>query len=560
MKKLITAVALLAVALVCGAWSFGNVRIGQFRKAIPYSGIVYTTNTWTTNQTLGDVANSHNGRIGCMLVPRENIYVTAIGRWKINGNSQVHQLNIVDIENTNIVASGSVDLSSGDAGFVYFTLTNECILYAGRSYALWSYETSGGDYWYDSATVLENTDVAYSSNALYGLAGAYEPYGFVGGSNHCYGPVNFKYANVSIAPWKNPSLVLFAEAQSVAGSAGASVTSLPDQSPNNVAINDENNGHQFILTNNIAELNGKKWMIDNGTNRLRVFAPTVVQPYSVFVVMRDNEADTRNAFVLEGLSQIVQNVIGATWVYCGQSSYVTQVPQATWTLVEIKFNGASSEFWTNGVNSGTFNPGTADLANFKLGARWNTDEAGIYGGYAALSIYGNLSDDSRALIRNYYRTNYALPIPVTNSFIASTPSGTTRNDFYGWVGGVFKTPSYGLVVNGLGRWVLSGNSQAHTIKLRKVSDYSLVATATCNTSGASAGWLKVPIDEVTLSGNTEYVIYSEEGGIDLWYDTQAYTTSIGLLKNAAHDEDDNEVKNDSAGQMFGPVNFWYRIP
>lgn len=35
MKKLITATALLAIAIVCGAWSFGNVRIGQFRKAAP---------------------------------------------------------------------------------------------------------------------------------------------------------------------------------------------------------------------------------------------------------------------------------------------------------------------------------------------------------------------------------------------------------------------------------------------------------------------------------------------------------------------------------------------
>lgn len=214
-----------------------------------------------------------------------------------------------------------------------------------------------------------------------------------------------------LKPWQTSNLVLFAEAESVVGSAGTSVTNLLDQSVNNVAINDESNGHQFILTNNSSELNGKKWMIDNGTNRLRVFPPAIVQPYRVFVVMRDNEADTRNAFALEGLNQVVQNTVGSTWVYCGQSSYVTQLPQAIWTLLEINFNGASSEFWTNGVSSGTFNPGTADLASFKLGARWNTDESGIYGGYAALGIYGDLSNDKLVMIRNYYRTNYNLAIP-----------------------------------------------------------------------------------------------------------------------------------------------------
>lgn len=407
MKKLITAIALLAIALVCGAWSFGNVRIGQFRKALPYSGVAYTTNTWATNQTLGTLDHGHTGRIGVHIVPRENLYVTDLGRWKVAGNSQTHEVSIVDIATTNVLAKGSVDLSSGEVGFVYFTLTNECILYAGREYAIWSYETSGGDYWYDNSTVLETTTAAYASNATYSLAGAYDPYSYVGALNNSYGPVNFKYANVPIAPWKNPSLVLFAEAQSISGAAGTLVSVLPDQSANGYSLSQETSGAKPILTND-ATLNGKKYMLFDGARSLTNLAAQRSQPYTLYALAK--YTGTGNETIYGGQSSWLWcNGINGLYMYAGDSYYSVSSDNNQWLLYEATFNDSSSILMVNGTNINTIgtSAGNGVLDQVSLGATFGGGNPWT-GKLAAFSIYGNLSDDSRAAIRNYYRTNYNL--------------------------------------------------------------------------------------------------------------------------------------------------------
>ena len=69
-----------------------------------------------------------------------------------------------------------------------------------------------------------------------------------------------------------------------------------------------------------------------------------------------------------------------------------------------------------------------------------------------------------------------------------TPSSTLRNDFSGWVGFRFTVGSAPLVITELGRWVLSGNSASHALRIVGADGVDVPgATTTVNTSGATAG-------------------------------------------------------------------------
>ena len=54
---------------------------------------------------------------------------------------------------------------------------------------------------------------------------------------------------------------------------------------------------------------------------------------------------------------------------------------------------------------------------------------------------------------------------VVDFVTAVSPSSTLRNDYTGWAGLRFTVGPAPVTVTELGRWVLSGNSQDHTVKV-----------------------------------------------------------------------------------------------
>ncbi len=110
-------------------------------------------------------------------------------------------------------------------------------------------------------------------------------------------------------------------------------------------------------------------------------------------------------------------------------------------------------------------------------------------------------------------------------YITTSGNGTSRNDFTGCVGFTFTVGAANITVTSFGRWITSGNSQTHTIRLFKVSDDSEVTNGTVNASGAPVGYLYTSITPVVLTAGVAYHILSEEViSQDQWYGDDGTTT------------------------------------
>jgi len=103
-----------------------------------------------------------------------------------------------------------------------------------------------------------------------------------------------------------------------------------------------------------------------------------------------------------------------------------------------------------------------------------------------------------------------------------TLSATVRNNHGGWLGTRIVVGASLLVVSDLGRWVRTGNTNAHTLKLVRSDGYDVPgASVSLNTSGATAGQfayatLVAPV--ILEAGATYYLVSQETNGGDTWYD------------------------------------------
>lgn len=122
-------------------------------------------------------------------------------------------------------------------------------------------------------------------------------------------------------------------------------------------------------------------------------------------------------------------------------------------------------------------------------------------------------------------------VPPSVPFLTSTPSGATRANG-GTLRGVGCTfiASVNITVTELGRWVLSGNTQAHNLGLDVFSTAATLASASLTTAGAPVGYKYIPITPVVLTAGVEYVLWSQEleAGGDAWYDYQGFTTHASV--------------------------------
>lgn len=150
-------------------------------------------------------------------------------------------------------------------------------------------------------------------------------------------------------------------------------------------------------------------------------------------------------------------------------------------------------------------------------------------GGAAIRDMGNLG----GIISN----RGGLTIASSDSAVITAQTiGTARNNFDGSVGFRFTVGGASIVVTSLGRWVISGNSQTHVLRIfaTPMTSPGELGNVTINTSGAGSGaylygTLSSPI---TLSASTTYAISSDEtNGGDQWGDSASVTANAVITVN-----------------------------
>jgi hypothetical protein len=158
------------------------------------------------------------------------------------------------------------------------------------------------------------------------------------------------------------------------------------------------------------------------------------------------------------------------------------------------------------------------------------------------------------------------PTPsVGTAFVTSFTLTRLRQDFSGWVGMKLTVGPTGLQVTSLGRWVVSGNSGSHTVKLVDAATGADVAggstvVVTAGAAPSSFAYASLPAP-VTLRPNTGYYLVDQEtAGGDAWYDydTNLVTTAAAADTGVVYAQPGSTwVTGGAAGQGWGPVNLLY---
>jgi immunoglobulin I-set domain protein len=200
-------------------------------------------------------------------------------------------------------------------------------------------------------------------------------------------------------------------------------------------------------------------------------------------------------------------------------------------------------------------PPTASSGSFPAGA------LGAYRWKAAYSGDANYNSSTTGC-NDPGEASLVVPPALVTSF---TPTNL-RQDFSGWVGLKLSVGPADLSVTALGRWVVAGNTRAHTVRLVNAATGVDVpgASAVVDTAGAPAGaFAYTPITPVTLSAGGSYYLLSQElAGGDTWYDYDSHvlTSGAGTDVAAAYAFAATPgliLAGGSPGQAFGVPNFQY---
>mmetsp|Transcript_2290 Transcript_2290/g.5261 ORF Transcript_2290/g.5261 Transcript_2290/m.5261 type:complete len:1043 (-) Transcript_2290:14-3142(-) len=110
----------------------------------------YSTHACPTNPVRVPLRRDFDGFLGATFRVTSAKQVKELGRFVATGNSQLHNVSLIDGGTWTVVASAAIDPAAGPEldGFAW-TAVAPVTLVPGRQYFLVSFERSGGDYFYD---------------------------------------------------------------------------------------------------------------------------------------------------------------------------------------------------------------------------------------------------------------------------------------------------------------------------------------------------------------------------------------------------------------------------
>ncbi len=151
-------------------------------------------------ETLMTPRNDYTGWVGMAIVPQgEDRQVYAIARYCLPGNAGNHSVKIVDGDGNDVPdTTTNVNLAGQTANQFVFASISGVTLKANLKYYVLSYETTGGDQFFDfPTTIVPSSDNFFTvPSAAFGnpTGSPPDPYTEMGGPNNSYGPLNIQYA------------------------------------------------------------------------------------------------------------------------------------------------------------------------------------------------------------------------------------------------------------------------------------------------------------------------------------------------------------------------------
>lgn len=146
-----------------------------------------------TAATMGSNRSNFSGNLGFRFtVGAANMTVTDLGRWRFTGNTGTHLVEIwTNDASAVLVASVSVDMSSGTIGEWKYASISPVVLTAGLTYNVVAEEANGGDVWSDdNITGIATESDGTITHSVFESGGGYQ-------NNNAglrsYVPPNFQY-------------------------------------------------------------------------------------------------------------------------------------------------------------------------------------------------------------------------------------------------------------------------------------------------------------------------------------------------------------------------------
>lgn len=162
-----------------------------------------------------------------------------------------------------------------------------------------------------------------------------------------------------------------------------------------------------------------------------------------------------------------------------------------------------------------------------------------------------------------------------NSLVGSTGLGTIRNDYSGWVGFGFKVGATPMIVQGLGRISVAGNTQSHVVKLVQASSDGPppffdrpgtdvqggnVLVTPGNTAPGTFAYAALGTPLALAASSTYYVLTQETLGGDEWYGYNTYvqTSPDGTGTGPVYGSS-SWTSTIVAGYTYAPVDLKYTL-
>jgi hypothetical protein len=249
----------------------------------------------------------------------------------------------------------------------------------------------------------------------------------------------------------------------------------------------------------------------------------------------------------------------------GWSTKPITIPVEITTLeryMVINYEGGESSVRAR-LYAGTDDTGPllADITNF-VGNPSALPSGTVFG------FTGGTSTWSQETFIHDLRITMGNPATTSSPFITGqTLSSGVQNNYNGWLGFMFTVGNAPVTVTELGRWVRTGNTGTHTVKIVNATTGLDVTGASVSiaTAGAPAGaFAYAPLaSPVVLSANTSYYLVSHEpsGG-------DYYHTAATVLQHAANATIDSSAFGpgtstgwrvySTAGHSYVPVSFRYQ--